>query len=234
MIDWHAHVLPGIDDGSRDLGESLALLDALSEQGIDCVIATPHFYANENSVDEFLKKRAEAYKKLKLNKKASAPTVLCGAEVKYYQGISNLEGLEKLKIGSTDMLLLEMPFHKWSESVISEVKELIYGNDTTVVLAHIERYMQYNDMDVFEELASSGILMQSNASFFNEFGSRRKALKLLESGLISFVGSDCHNMTSRPPHMATAYEHIKKRFGEDTLYDMYENGCKAILRRQNF
>lgn len=233
MIDWHAHVLPGIDDGSHDIEESLALLDASAAQGIDCVIATPHFYANQNSVDEFLKKRAEAYKKLKLSKKADAPTILCGAEVKYYQGINNLEGLEKLKIGSTDMLLLEMPFHKWSESVISEVSELACDNSMTVILAHIERYMQYNDMDVFEDFAANGILMQSNASFFNEFSSRRKALKLLESGLISFVGSDCHNMTSRPPHMDTAFEHIKKRFGEDILYDMYENGCKALLKKHS-
>ena len=61
MIDWHSHILPGIDDGSRDVSESLALIEKLSEQGVDTVVATPHFYADDNSVDAFLEKRNKAY-----------------------------------------------------------------------------------------------------------------------------------------------------------------------------
>ena len=57
MIDWHSHILPGMDDGSKDPEESIAMLDMLEQQGIDTVIATPHFYANEETTEEFLGRR---------------------------------------------------------------------------------------------------------------------------------------------------------------------------------
>ena len=53
MIDWHSHILPGIDDGSGSIEESLALLKMQREQGADTVIATPHFFADDETVDEF-------------------------------------------------------------------------------------------------------------------------------------------------------------------------------------
>ena len=60
MIDWHSHVLPALDDGSRSVDESLALLRMLSEQGVDTVIATPHFYADRESLSSFLEPTAPA------------------------------------------------------------------------------------------------------------------------------------------------------------------------------
>ena len=61
MIDWHSHVLPQLDDGSRSLEESVAMLEALKCQGVDTVIATPHFYANEESVEAFLERRKKSH-----------------------------------------------------------------------------------------------------------------------------------------------------------------------------
>ena len=60
MIDWHSHILPGIDDGSGSIEESLALLKMQREQGADTVIATPHFFADDETVDEFLARRQES------------------------------------------------------------------------------------------------------------------------------------------------------------------------------
>ena len=54
MIDWHSHILPKLDDGSEDLKQSLDMLAMLAEQGVQRVVATPHFRANKESVDAFL------------------------------------------------------------------------------------------------------------------------------------------------------------------------------------
>ena len=66
--------------------------------------------------------------------------------------------------------------------------------------------------------------MQVNASFFINAFSKRKALRLLGSGRIHFIGSDAHNMTSRPPRLAAAYERIEKKFGDDYIFQMNEYG----------
>ena len=115
MIDWHTHILPGVDDGSRDVEESIKMLSELKAQGIEYVVATPHFIANAESVDEFLKRRDEAYASLTAVAGEDLPKILCGAEVKYYPGIARMEGLEKLTVGDTRILLLEMPMAKWTK-----------------------------------------------------------------------------------------------------------------------
>ena len=64
MIDFHSHILPGMDDGSQTVEESLTLLEMLRAQGVDTVAATPHFYARENSPEVFLRRRREAWERL--------------------------------------------------------------------------------------------------------------------------------------------------------------------------
>ena len=65
MIDWHSHVLPALDDGSHSIAQSLEMLTMLKEQGVDTVIATPHFYANDESVEKFLERRERSARALK-------------------------------------------------------------------------------------------------------------------------------------------------------------------------
>lgn len=220
MIDWHTHVLPEMDDGSRSVEESLSMLRALREQGIDSVIATPHFYAYDESVERFLERRACAYEKLQPYLTADLPKITLGAEVRYYAGISRLQELDRLKIQSTRLLLLEMPSCRWTESMLRELRELANCHGRQLVIAHIDRYRSYQPNGTVEMLFESGILMQGNASFFEHFTERRTAMKLVRNGVLSFIGSDCHNMTSRPPRIGKAYGHIAKNLGDDFLNRM--------------
>ena len=73
-------------------------------------------------------------------------------------------------------------------------------------------------------MLENGILMQTNASFFSAFSTRRRALSLLNQGYIHLLGSDCHNMTSRPPQMEKALQAIQKRFGADYIRQINEYG----------
>lgn len=231
MIDWHSHVLPQMDDGSKSVEESLKLLKMFSAQGVNTVIATPHFYANDESLEKFLERRRESYERLSEALPEDAPKILLGAEVCYYPGVSRLEGLSKLCIEGTHLLLLEMPFEKWTEHTLKEVKELAMQGRLTVILAHIERYIDEQGERVFEELQNYGVLMQVNSSFFNRSATKRKALKLLANGGIQLIGSDTHNVSLRPPTLDTAYNTIEKKFGKELIYEI--NGYGHFLLDKN-
>lgn len=224
MIDWHNHILPGMDDGSKDAAESIAMLEMQASQGIGTVIATPHFYANDEPVASFIERRGKALAALKEQLPENAPRILLGAEVRYYQGISRLENLKNLRLEGSKLLLLEMPMSVWTETMIRELIELSGKSGIQVVLAHVERYLKLQKQSVWDRIIDSGIMMQSNASFFTSFSSKRKAMSLLEAGIVQFLGSDCHNTTSRPPELGKAFEVIRKKFGDDYLDQMKQYG----------
>ena len=220
MIDFHSHILPQMDDGSSCVEESTALLKMLSEQGVDCVCATPHFDVSHRTPRSFLSKRAGCYEKLKPALDPSLPRVLLGAEVAYYPGISRLEGLTDLRLAGTKLLLLEMPMCAWSQYMVKELIDLSCSKDTTVLLAHVERYLDYQKNDVLEKLLESGVLMQVNTSFFLEKRTKRTALKLLGQGRVHLLGTDCHNLELRPPQMGEALAVIRKKLGEEFIAEM--------------
>ena len=217
MIDFHSHILPGIDDGSKDVATSLLMLNALKKQGADTVCATSHFYATQRTVERFLLRRREAWDRLREVLPHDAPRILLGAEVLYYPGIANMEELPQLCLEGTNLLLLEMPFEPWTSYMTREVSDLARRRDVQLLLAHIERYFFYQPIAVWDEFLDLGILMQSNAEFFLPFRTRRKALRLLDDGYIHLLGSDAHNMSSRAPNLDKARARIVKSLGEENL-----------------
>ena len=228
MIDWHSHILPGMDDGSRSVEESLKLLSMEAEQGVDLVIATPHFYAEEESQSLFLERRNDAFRCLQKEMNPNLPKILLGAEVRYYPGISQMENIKALCIEGTSLLLLEMPFSDWKEYTVREVLKLAHSGSVTVIFAHAERYLPFQNKDVWKRFSGSGILLQVNASFFLQFSTKRKALQLLRNAEVRFVGSDCHNTLSRPPRMGEAFDVIRKKFGDEFVLQMQEYGYSLL------
>lgn len=232
MIDWHSHILPNMDDGSRDVAESLALIDMQASQGVSTVMATPHFHANDESVESFLDRRRRAFELLKADLSSRSPDIILGAEVRYYQGISRLSDIKDLRVEGSNIFLLEMPMSKWTEYMVRELIEMSAMSGMKVVLAHIERYRHLQSRNVWARIADSGILMQVNASFFTSLGSRYKALSLLQKGHIHFVGSDCHNIASRPPQIGKAFEIIQKKFGANFISQMNEYGYSVLEHKE--
>ncbi len=224
MIDWHSHILPGMDDGSRTVETSLSMMEMEIKDGIKTVIATPHFYANDETVESFLQRRRNCLDELKKHLPKDAPEIKLGAEVKYFNGISRMENLKDLRIEGSQLLLLEMPVNRFTEYMIRELIELSNKSGIKLVLAHIERYWSFQSFDVWERLFENGVLAQSNASFFKSFVTRRKAISLLKEGKIHFVGSDCHNLTDRPPEVGKAYDYIAKKLGDYYISQMIEEG----------
>lgn len=224
MIDWHSHLLPGIDDGSRDAEESLALLRMQSEQGVSTVVATPHFFADDGSVSAFIERRQRSYEKLKRLMPEESPRIVLGAEVRYYPGIGKLEDLGKLSIGESKLLLLEMPMGKWTDYTVGELTEIASSGHVKLILAHIERYLSMQSERTWSRLYDAGIMMQVNASFFLGFMTRRRALSYLADGAIHLIGSDCHNIKYRPPRLGAAYKTIRRKFGDEFVNQINEYG----------
>ncbi len=216
MIDFHSHILPGVDDGSQHVQDSLEMLGRLRTQGVDTVVLTPHFYANRNSAEHFLQRRQAAFDRLYQALPAEGmPRLLLGAEVLYYPGISRLEQLTQLCMEGTNVLLLEMPFSHWSEYEVREVCEMAAAGEVTVLLAHIERYLAFQSDETWDRLLKCGVLMQSNAEFFLTPVVRRRALQMLRRERIHVLGTDTHNLTTRAPHMDAAMAYIAKKLGQD-------------------
>lgn len=228
MIDWHCHILPGIDDGSRDVAESISLINMQASQGVSTIIATPHFYADNETVDSFLARRKKALELLKAEMPEEFPEIRLGAEVRYYQGISRMADLKALRIEGSKLLLLEMPMIRWTEYMVRELTELSGKSSIRIILAHVERYQSLQKQAVWRKIYENGILMQVNASFIISHASRHKAISLLNEGMIHFVGSDCHNVTSRPPHIGKAFEILQKKFGDEYISQMNKYGYSML------
>ena len=214
MIDIHTHILPGVDDGSRSVAESLIMLDAEMAQDIRKVALTPHFYADEMSLERFIRLREGAFASLSEKIGEGRPELLLGAEVAYYSGISRSDALGHFTIGDSRVLLIEMPQSVWSEYMIREIEEISRVRGVRVVIAHAERCLDYQGKRVKERLLDAGVLIQANASFFINPKTRRRALKLLAKEEIHFVASDAHGAEYRPTRIGEALEIIAAKLGD--------------------
>lgn len=229
LIDFHSHILPGMDDGSKTAEMSRKMLAASAEQGVACMVATPHFYAAENSPEKFLKRRQQAWERLQSVMTEQMPRVRLGAEVYYFAGMSRSEELKSLRVEGTKVLLLEMPFHRWPNSAIEEAAAMASDPDYTVVMAHIDRYLKTTDDDTWRYLAKNGAFFQMNADFIaGGWMKSRQAVRLIENGVISVIASDCHNMDTRKPNLDAAVRVIEKKLGAEAVEKLTQNAEKLL------
>ena len=229
IIDMHCHILPGVDDGARDVETSLAMLEASRAQGVQYMVATPHFYATRDRVDTFLDRRREAWETLKPRMDADYPGIMLGAEVAFFRGISRAERLEALKIEGTDCLLLEMPFRPWSEDDVDEVSEILEKHGYTIILAHIERYLAMRgNADYIGNLLELPVLAQINAESLLDWRQRGKLIKMVRNGQVHLLGSDCHGIHHRPPNLGEGREILRKKTGTEYL-DRIDRRSEELL-----
>lgn len=212
MFDVHCHILPGIDDGSKNVEMSLEMLNLEVQQGIEGVVFTPHFYADQNFPEKFIMRRDKALNELQaeLDKLPKIPKYLTAAEVHYFRGMSRVNGIESLCIGNSDYILIEMPFRDWQPVFVDEIEEISTVLGLRVIIAHIERYFNQSKRLVNRLIDNPNLLIQCNAEFFLDRKTSSKAIKMLKSGRIDLLGSDCHNLDIRRPNLAEAVEIIEK------------------------
>lgn len=222
MIDFHTHILPNMDDGSDSAETSNKMLNILEKENVKLVCLTSHFYAFNESIDDYIARRDKAFKELKYKGKL---ILKLGAEIRFYRGISVSEDIDKLLLEGTNILLIELPFlEPITKTMIDEIIRLKEkGYD--IVLAHIERY--HLNKKTLNYLRKYGIKMQMNIDAVKGFFSRRKALNLIKEGYIYYLGTDCHNLADRKPMILYYINLLKNKLDVDDL-STYINGLNCI------
>ena len=234
IIDFHSHILPGIDDGARNIDTSMAMLEQIREQKVDYMVATPHFYASKDRIDSFLKKRANAWKQLseaiEERQFHNAPQFFLGSEVAFFEGISRADQIDSLTIGDTNLLLLEMPFVPWTMQNVREVEKLISDRKLCVIIAHLERFIWMpGNKKMIQSLLELPVTVQINAESFLEWKHRRALLKMFRDGTAHILGSDCHGAHHRVPNLLEGRMVIEKKAGADVLHRMDMQGEKLLF-----
>lgn len=234
MVDIHTHILPYIDDGAKDVAEAIKMTEYLELQEVDIAICTPHFDPTSNSIEEFVAKREKSF--LAINK--SRITLISGSETLYHDLLYQYIDLDRICINNTKYLLLEMPYKdRWSNYDLECIDKLMNLFNIIPIIAHIERYNTlWKNKKNIRQLMNLGCLMQVNANTIIDKKQRKTALHYIKIGLIDLVGSDCHNMSQRPPNIKDAFVIIERKIGSlycDLLQHNAESIVKGLLIRNN-
>ena len=206
LTDFHCHILPGVDDGSKDMDMTMEMLDLSYAQGVRRIIATAHYHRGH--VENEPEKLREVLKKVqeKAAKKYPDLEIRLGNEVFYSDGVIDLLRKGKfLPMGAEDSryLLVEFsPDDSFSrlQDAVSQVTRMGYRP----VIAHVERYQcMYRQKDRFEELQRQGALFQVN------YNQARENRWLFQHDFVDLLATDCHNTEERAPKIE---ENLKNLF----------------------
>ena len=225
MIDIHSHILNSVDDGSRNLEQSLAMLKEEENQGVTEIVLTPHYRADYlPKSDDIRLKFAELKEYAKKN--GINVKLHLGQEIFVFEGVVNaLEDGKVLSVNGGKYVLVE-----FSTKHVNDIPETVYmlvKNGFIPIVAHIGRYF-YADIETAREVKDIGGLIQINASSLcGSCAYKRKALALIRAGLVDFVASDVHY--NRKNLMLKAYKKVEKKFGKATADKLFTENARAML-----
>jgi protein-tyrosine phosphatase len=202
VIDLHAHVLPGIDDGPPDMDAAVALAGAAAHLGVGAVVATPHVSWDWPNTAHTI---ALAVRQLvaELAVRRIELRIHAGAEVALTFAFELTDAeLQRLRLGAGPWLLVEAP-HTSGSVAVGSMLEALQRRGHRIVLAHVERCPAFHeDTALLGRLVRAGMLASITAgSLSGRFGrpARRAAERFIADGLVHNVSSDAHDTRSRPP-----------------------------------
>ena len=232
MFDIHSHIIFGVDDGPRDIKESLELLKAMKNEGITKVMATPHFYPQDTDLSDFLKTVTLNFNTLKNRiQKKKLPEIYLGCELLYFSGMGHSTSLSKLCLNNSGFLLLELTDHSINERLFDDIKTLMENSGITPIIAHIERYhkaKKFNKLLQFVE--ENKIPIQVNAFSFTMFSFRKAIKKIIKHNIPIILGTDSHSAHVRPPKLKESLEIIEKKFGPEFKEQILRNNNEIMKK----
>ena len=225
MIDIHSHILNSVDDGSKSIEQSLAMLKEEENQGVTDVVLTPHYRADYlPKTDDIRLKFAEL--KNRAEKNGINVNLYLGQEIYAFEGVETALKEGKLfSINGGKHVLIEFSAKHFND--IPETVYMLIENGFIPIVAHIDRYF-YADIETAKEVKELGGLIQVNAgSVCGSFRCKRRALALIKAGIVDFVASDVHH--NRKNNMLKAYKKVEKKFGQETADKLFTENARAIL-----
>ncbi len=220
MIDIHNHILPGVDDGARDMEQSRKMLKIAYTEGIRSIIATPHYViGNKNKDVSYLEEIRQQVQQEALALDMDIKIYL-GNELYYSEDI--IEDLQKgkaLTLAGTRYVLVEfLPSIQFRQIEIA-IHNLVL-NGYVPIIAHVERYICLVEAhERIDELIQEGAYIQINISSLLGGIANKRAFfckKLIKEDMVHFIGTDAHNDDYRPPNMAKGIHVITKKYGTET------------------
>lgn len=214
MIDIHTHILPGIDDGSKDLETSIQLLEKAKSIGVTHIILTPHaifgssYYKDKDTLIELFNEFSEKVNHIGIK-------LYLGSEIYYSEkNYKNLINGDLVTFNNSKYCLVEYPMHE--ESEIEETLYNIKVNGFYPILAHPERY-KFLNVEIVRLIRSHAKTQINTTSILGLHGNKIKkfAFQLMKSNLVDFVSSDCHDIESRNVNLDEAYKVVLKKFGKE-------------------
>lgn len=231
MIDFHSHVLPRMDDGPKSIRESLEMLSQCFRQGVDAVVSTSHFYADQEDPKSFLRRRGLRLRALQEAMLCSAevyPRIIPGAEVLYFPGISQAQEAAELSIAGR-AILIEPPMAPWSEDMLKEIACLGENFGCKPVIAHVDRYMKMLEDDrLIHRVLERGLLVQVNGSYFLDEKRRKAAIRNLKQGKIHLIGTDCHNLAGRAPNLGPVRRVVRAAGAQAEFRALQKNAGRLL------
>ena len=236
FVDIHCHILPGVDDGSQSPEETKAMLEKAWDEGIQIMVATPHYHKQRGKNDiDLIKKQLLLPRKLA--KEVHPKMQIClGMEIYYGEDVPELLKTGKaVSIRKSRYILVEFSPGDDFQYILNAVRKLQMSGHT-VIIAHIERYnCLREDISNVEYLREMGAYLQVNAgSITGSYGrSVKKFLReVLKAHLVQLVGTDAHGPEKRSPKMQEAYKEVVKRCGEEYADQIFGQNAKKVLRNE--
>jgi len=233
LIDLHCHLLPGIDDGARDLETSLAMARMAASDGISTIVCTPHILPGVYNNTGPAIRQAVARLREKVSGAGIPIRLLAGADVHIAPDLDvRLGDGRALALNDSRYLLLEPPHHQLPR----RLEDLIFGLQAAgyaPIVTHPERLSWIDGhYDLIKRLVDNSVLMQLTAgSLMGRFGRRPRywAERMLDDGLCHVLATDAHNTEQRAPRMAEARELVAQRLGEDEATNLVLTRPLGIL-----
>ena len=227
-IDMHCHILPGLDDGARDIETALQILELVYAEGIRAMIATPHFHgghyeASPEQISEWVIRIQDL-----VSERFPDLKIFSGNEIYYYDSMIDWVGEDRVltMAGSCYLLLEFSPLVEFKklEQAVRNVKAGGY----LPILAHIERYRCLNGhMKQIQQLIDMGAYIQINTeAILGDAGliTKQFVKKLCKNDMIDFMATDTHSLHRRRPRMKECAEYLTKHYGEAyTQKILYDN-----------
>lgn len=236
FVDIHTHILPGVDDGAKDLADALELLRMARNDGTKEVVLTPHYRGKyrQNTPQQLRARFDELVREVR----DAIP------DMKLYLG--NEAGIERdlgekvaegrvLSLNDSNYVLLEFDYGSSRIQVLDGVMAII-NSGYTPVIAHAERYDIFRkNKKLADEVLQVGALIQINAeSILGKcgFGEKRCCHRLLKQKKAQFVASDGHDVKERQPLLGECFRYVSKRYGEDYAWELFRHNARALLSGQ--
>ena len=237
MVDLHHHLLPGVDDGSPDLGTSLAMVEMAMEDGITHIVATPH--ANEHFPYDRDGNAALLQQIREALPSRVAVKVTLGLGADFHLDFENTEDARlnpaRYSINGGGYLLIELP----DTSIPPRIDEVLYElrvSGLTPILTHPERNatLQRSRSRLREWMRADLLVQVTAGSLTGTFGkvAERVAWELMENRWVHFVSSDAHNLTRRTPRLSEAHHAVATRMGEETAQRLFVTNPLAVFENR--